>query len=306
MPTGTNMLNSKPTIPAVSGEDVIRRPGRALIGWMAEAEAIAAMLGRTPTPVDDVTELRARAAQARRSVESRAAMTASAAIVDETDPRLVGVQTRQDLASSFPGLKWRAAIIDLRKVLSFQKVIAVDGLDERLARAEAADGLLDICLPPMQPMPPLGTFNDPDQRGFTVSSVNPNLRIAGAQVGTADVAPEPGKPAVRMQAVTFLIHMGTSYLQVVEYRDRYFVRDGYHRVAGLLRRGIHEVPCVFISAQSFEEVGAGSGMLTYEVLFGERPPLVADFWDDSVATDIEPPAVRKIIRITGEEFAISR
>jgi hypothetical protein len=300
------MLNSDTAIPAVSGEDVIRRPGRALVGWMAEAEAIAAMLGRTPTPADDVAELRNRAAEARRSVESRPVMTSSGAIVDETDPRLVAVQTRQDLASNFPGLKWRAAIVDLSKVLSFQKVIAVDGLDDRLAGAEDTDQLLDLCLPTMQPMPPLGTFNDPDQKGFTLSSVNPNLRIAGAQVGSADVAPEPGKPAVRMQAVTFLIHMGTSYLQVVEYRGRCFVRDGYHRAAGLLRRGIQEVPCVFISAQSFEEVGAVSGMLTYEVLFGERPPLVADFWDDSVAAQIEPPAVRKIIRITGEEFAISR
>jgi len=306
VPAATGTRGGPPSFSMIPGEEVIRRPARALIGWMSEPEALTALLGRNPIPTDDLGSFRSMAAAARRSVEALPRRPFDSAVVDDADPQLASTQSREDVAANFPGLDWRAAFVDLRKVISFQKIIAVDGLEDRLAGAASSAGLLDLCVPPTQPAHPLGAFNDPDQKGFTIASTNPNLRVAGAQVGAAEVSPQPGTPTVRMQAVTFLVHMGTSYLQVVEYRGRSFVRDGYHRAAGLLRRGITTVPCIYITAQSFEQVGLVPGSFTYESLFGDHPPFVSDFWDNSVSADIEIPAVRKIVRVRAEEFVVSR
>jgi hypothetical protein len=197
-------------------------------------------------------------------------------------------------------------MVDLRRVLSFQKLINIDGLDERLALASTATGLLELCIPSEQPMPTLGGFSDPDGKGFTISSFNPNLRIAGGQLAEAHVAPAPDMPTVRMQAITVFVHMGTSYLQVVTYKGRSFIRDGYHRAAGLFKRGHFVVPAIYIEAETFDQVGMVAGALSYEVLYGDTPPALADFWDNDVSGDSIQPAVRKVVRVRGEEFVVPR
>jgi hypothetical protein len=168
------------------------------------------------------------------------------------------------------------------------------------------ESLLELCIPRNQPQPPSGAFTDQDGKGFTVSSFNPNLRIAGGQIGEAQVSQAPGLPPVKMQAISLLVFMGASYLQVVRYKGRSFIRDGYHRAVGLLREGRFEVPCIFIEARTFEEVGAAQGAFSFETLFDSRPPHLMDFWNDRVSRDIHQVAVRKVVRVTGEEFVVPR
>lgn len=60
-----------------------------------------------------------------------------------------------------------------------------------------------------------------------------------------------------------------------------------------------------IDAQAFEEVGAQlPGAFSYEILYGDRPPRLTDFWDNAVARDVRQPAVRKVVRVRGEEFVV--
>ena len=264
------------------------------------------LLGRTPMPGEAISALQQRVELARSSLAKRSNRPFVPAVVTYEDPGLESVRSRNDIGQSFPGLNWRPALVDLRNVLSFQKLINVDGLDERLDGAASPNELLELCLPSEQPMLPLGAFGDTDGKGFTISSHNPNLRIAGGQISEAQVAPNPAAPTVRMHAVTLFVHMGTSYLQVATYKGRSFLRDGYHRAAGLIKRGIYVVPCIHIDAATFEQVGLVPGALSYEVLYGDQPPLIADFWDPLVSADSLQPAVRKVIRIKGEEFVVPR
>src|SRR3954464_13634309 len=87
-----------------------------------------------------------------------------------------------------------------------------------------------------------------------------------------------------MQALSFFVSMGASYLQVIRYDDRCFLRDGYHRSTRLLRHGIHQTPCIFLEQDKFEEFGLPPGSLTHETMYGSRPPSLPDFWDDGVST----------------------
>lgn len=300
------MSSEAGSIMVVPGEEVLRRPARGLIGWMSDQEAAAALLGRNPMPAEDISQHLAVAAECRSAVQRRPVFQPAEPIVKRQFPGLDVVKARQDVASTLGPLDWRPAVVDLRRVLSFQKAIHVDGLDDRLGDLSDEASLLELCIPTDQPAPPTGAFTDQDGKGFTVSSFNPNLRIAGGQISEAQVSQGPSMPAVKMQAITLLVFMGASFLQVVRYKERSFIRDGYHRTAGLIRRGIFEVPCIFIEAKSFEEVGAIPGAFSYETLYGDRPPGLQDFWIEDVSRPIQQLAVRKVVRVRGEEFVVPR
>ena len=241
----------------VAGEQVVHRPARALIGWLSPSEATTMRLGRNPNPGEDV-EAHIRATEPyRESVARRVPRIFTSPLVDDErfSSLLTEVASRPEVQASFHGLEWRPAVVDLTHVLSFQKIIFTDSpsIDDG---SSDSTSLTELCLPAEQLLPPTGAITDPDGKGFTISSLNTNLRIAGGQLSDAKVAPGPGLPSVRMQAVTLLVTMGTSYMQVVRYRDRWFLRDGYHRASRLLRSGISIVPCIYIEEELSRNTGA--------------------------------------------------
>ncbi len=301
------MSTREPTV-LVHGEPIAQRQTRALIGWVPHNEAIHLLLGRNPAPGEDLTRVEGIFKAKKTAVDERKKHTPETSILDTHGLHLdiEGLAQNPLLKTAFAPHTWSVKVVDLRRIIAFQKAVNVDGLEERVRPViDDPSMLAEFCLPGEQPVPPQGLIGDVDQKGYTISSLNPNLRIAGTQVQQVLVAPEEGMQPMSMLAVTFLVSMGTSYLQVAHYNGRDFLRDGYHRAAALLHAGINEVPCVYIEAKNFEEVGANPAtMLSYEVLFGDRPPLLGDFWDDSVAADVEQPAARKAVRLRGEEFNI--
>jgi len=113
---------------------------------------------------------------------------------------------------------------------------------------------------------------DPDAKGITLSSLNPNLRVIGHVVQKTEVNQGAGG-VMSATALGFLVKLGASFVQAVEYNGRWFVRDGYHRCYGLLANGITRIPCMLIHAVNFAQTGAEQpGFFSYEILFGDRPP----------------------------------
>jgi hypothetical protein len=99
--------------------------------------------------------------------------------------------------------------------------------------------------------------------------------------------------------------MGASYVQVARYQGRPFLRDGYHRAAGLLRAGVTRIPAVVIDAPSYQFVAPSApSLFDHEVAFSDRAPKLPDFWDESVSADVLQPAVRKVVRMRADEFVV--
>jgi hypothetical protein len=294
-------LTSQPNIQ----EEKLSQSHRALIGWVNEQEGIQFLLNRTLLPTDDLPTLQQTVVECQAAVGLRQVFTPKNPIVDVGDDPLVkAVKTRPEIQAAFNEFDWYPALVDLREVLAFQKLINMEGLDIRLALArDSREVLFELCLPSTQSLPPSAVMLDQDGKAVTISSLNPNLRVSGFQAGT--VQTDPNLPSTQVMALTFLVSMGTSYLQVVQYRNRYFIRDGYHRAAGLLRENINIVPCIVINAQNFDQVGANlQQFIPYEVLFGERPPRLVDFWDEDVSRTVQRTAVRKVVRVRADEFVV--
>ena len=302
--TASDIAVSAP-ITFIEGEPVSMRATRVLLGWLPDGEAISQMLGRNPGPQDNLASILERIAQARAAVKSRPVLALADPVVGGERDVLDRITRRPELRASIPDAPWAVEWVDLARIVSIQKLITTDGLDERVdAIANDPAAVAELCLPAAQPVPPIGGFTDQDGLGFTISSLNPNLRAVGTQLHEALVATSPDGPPQRMQAITFLVSMGTSYLQVARYNGRYFLRDGYHRAAGLIRAGVTRVPAIVIDAPTFQYVTLAPGLFDHEVAFSDRPPLLTDFWEDSVAVDASQPTVRKVVRILAQQFAV--
>ena len=156
--------------------------------------------------------------------------------------------------------------------------------------------LFSVCLPDATAQPNLLAVLDEDKKALSIASDNPNLRVLG-------FGSNPGAGQVFHG---FSVALLPSYVQIVEYQGRWFVRDGYHRCFGLLSRGIHRIPCIFIRARNADEFGGNNPTLFFrwEILFGERPPFLKDLLDDAVSATGSRTATRKVVRISADEFSV--
>jgi len=296
----------------VPGGDM-ERSVRCLLAWMNEGEAINALLGRLPGLGEDVQTQRATWEAARDANNARPAFRPPTAVFEELPPELraagAAFSQRPDAIAAFQSMEWSVGMADLHEVLSFQRIVAEEQSMERVDAAIRPDDLGSIfsfCLPDPVGRESLPGTVDADQKGITFSSLNPNLRVGGMGGSEIDVAIVPGQPATRQNFIGFAINFGSPFVQVAEYNGRWFVRDGYHRCFGLLRRGISKVPCVSVRPRSFAELGAmAPGFFPYEVLFSDRPPYLRDFLDDSVAFTTKQAAHRKVVRLRAEEFIVA-
>ena len=291
----------------VQGEKPVISLRRGLVGWMNDIEAANFLLGRQQIPTDDLTQIQQIIKGSRAAVEARSTWKPINPMREMDQTTADAIKARPDIQAAFAPLQWSPAMVDLREVLSYQQIINHDGLETRVSSiTDNLEELLNFCLPINEPLSQLGAFVDADQKGYTISSLNPNLRIFQGVMHDTELPPGPGLPPIRVKAVSFFIGLGTSYLQVGQYKNRYFIRDGYHRAVGLLKKGINIVPCILIEARNTDELGLKQGMFSYEVIYGEHPPRLSDFWDDTVAQDGNSVAIRHVLRIRGEEFNVQR
>jgi hypothetical protein len=120
-----------------------------------------------------------------------------------------------------------------------------------------------------------------------------------------DLSSVAGGPGKKERFVGFPVHFGSPFIKVAEYNGRWLLCNGYHRSYALLRRSIYKIPCVFIRAHDLTETGAArSSFVDQETLYGDRPPFLADFLDDSVSVTVKRKANLKLVRVTAAEFGV--
>ena len=266
-----------------------------------------ALLGfQVPEEDDDVSEPIARYEATREAMLSRPAFSAEP---PEPEPLPREIEPRGELhlerlraAESGNGgssHELTAGVVDLRRIVAFQKAVVLDSIEERIGDASQDDwgALADICLPEPSDGENLRGTYDKDGKGLTLTSPNPNLRISGIrQLGVGD----DGGPIVG-----FHVQFGSPHLHVISYDGRCFLKDGYHRACGLLSRGITRAPCIFERAESFAAVhSGGTSVISPEYLLGTHPPLLPDFLDPAVSSTVEQQSFRKVVRVHAEDFVV--
>jgi hypothetical protein len=293
--------------PAQNNEE-IQQTDRALLAWMDDQQAVQV---RSSFLTDTIENHLQAIVTSRAVVASRPAYTPIDPFPElEQNDLLEAIKARPQtniVANGFAN--WRFEMVDLREVLAFQPVVRIDDLETHWSTfQECQERVYEICFPAERP---IKIVQIQDERGYTISSLNPNFSIGTIPFNPSqpiflNIASDPSLPPVQMPAYPFVLVNNPNYLQVARYQGRYILRNGYHRAVGFLRQGVYRVPCIAVEAQTFEQMVPMAGMFSKEVVLGDHPPRLLDFWDDSVACTCLRPVMRKTFRISYEEINTPR
>lgn len=194
---------------------------------------------------------------------------------------------RPDLLAEMSGLSWSLGIVDLRFLIAFQRRLTFRSEMPPLSIPAGNDwpALMALSFGSSKPIE-CELIYDHSTRTVTIRSSNPNLHIRTTNDAASPLSIQNSGP----------------FFEVACFRNRWFLRDGYHRAYDLLRAGVFEVPAVVIQVSNLEDLGAAQPwFLPEEVLFSETPPYVADFLNDDLVIEYERPPLIKTLRITLEE-----
>jgi hypothetical protein len=282
-----------------------------LLAWLNDEKAIAALLSRSSVPGEDSSHLRRKWQGAKAALMRRPPYRQSTCVLSQfrgkLKERAAAFQERPDVVGALQGLDWTVGSVDLRRLLSSRwSIIEEDAVKRTEAIApNDPDSLFCFCLPRQGVGLTVAGRIDSDRKAITFRSPDPNLGIGQPFMADVEVSSGPGQSGRKEKIMGFPDHFGTSFIQVAEFKGRMFLKDGYHRCYGLLRRSICKIPCVFIRARDFTETGAaGTGSIPSDILFGDRPPFVSDFLDDSVTQTVTRTAQTKLVRVTAAEFVV--
>lgn len=284
---------------------------RWLLAWMNEDQATFALLDRNPAPGEDIIQQRriwqhAKAALLRRPPYRRPTPVLRK-LPGSFSEKAAAFQRHPDVIAGLRGLNWTLGIVDLRDLLSYQWIVTDQ---DALKRAEKVDPndpdtLFSFCLPEKGNQIDVASRIDQSRTSITLSSSDPNLRIGAPVITDADLSSVAGGPGKRERFVGFPVHFGSPFIKVAEYNGRWLLCNGYHRSYALLRRSIYKIPCVFVRAHDLTETGAARpAFVPQETLYGDRPPFLKDFLDDSVAWTSRRGVKQKVIRIAASEFFV--
>jgi hypothetical protein len=270
----------------------LTRPGRFLLGWM-HPEIAHLVSGRADDPAL-LEQDRARIEAARKIVASRPDGIDQQDLVEPMPPELDAHVAALQLtsAAAFFSEGWNVAIVDLARICAFQPVVHTEDAMERTSVVTDLITAATITLPLPQDNGNLPVTYDENQKTLTAVSRNPNLRVRGLFCG----------PVNGQTLLGFHVEISPSFLQVVQYQERYYLRDGYHRAYGLLRRGVRRVPAFVRQIDTFEQLGIQPGMLPHDAVFGERPPMLQDFLNDEVSGECMRPVHVKALTIHALEL----
>jgi len=220
------------------------------------------------------------------------ALDASALLATETlqhEEMLRSQRLRPELQREMNGLDWSLGVVDLRRLIAFQRRLVLDpevppcpvpqpeDWPSLCALAFAGERSLrhSVC----------SFASNDDGVELRLQSSNPDLRIALAAPFTGNSLP-------------LVLTGGSPFFEVAEFRGRWFLRDGYHRAFRMLGAGVAVGFAVVVRARTIEELGAvDPWFFNQDTLFSTRPPMVTDFLEDDLVLTYERPRFRKTISV---------
>jgi hypothetical protein len=266
---------------------------RELIGWgFDEYPFRSAMTDFSPEALTN------RAKRASEMLAQRDCHADSDALLAEETKSiqhlLALASQRDDLQREYEELDWTLAVVDLRRLLAFQRRLILDPARKPLELLDQDDWPRLISLA-------IGT-----KRSTEHHLVHNRCTIDGLDVNLYSSNPDlqfrldPKKSGTGFPFLS--LHGGSPFFEVAKLRGRWFLRDGYHRAYNLLQAGVHRVPAVVIFARTIRELGATEPWFYgEEQLFSDRPPRVTDFLDEELTLSYERTPLRKVIRVRIEE-----
>jgi hypothetical protein len=275
-----------------------------LIGWMPERDA-QTLLGIPLAVVTPLPEHVRRVREAHAAVESRPSGIDQTDVFSdvgkEVDGYLAELQQHPSYKPYFAS-GCTVRIANLNKLCALQPVVHLDYLDHadhfrklsQHAVPEDMRSLIEITLPIPTPAE-LPIQFDQQKNAWILQLRDPHTRVVGHFNTRVELT--PGQFGM---GYGFCIALLPSFVQVVLYRGRYFLKDGYHRSLALLEKGITHIPVMFQELAEPQKLEV-EGRFPDETILGPHPPMFSDYFRNDVAAVVSHLASQKTIMIQSTE-----
>jgi len=268
-----------------------------LLGFMSEQEALTFLKGMCVLGGRTDDEIREIWRNANSAVDRSSSYEKPADVI-EIDKQFSGQLDAVSKDPLFPEAiqqkKWSFKLVQIDKLVCFQQYIITDYSNELAKNYDLTDTsrLIDFCLPSKRTKRPMAVVSAPQE--FTMLSSSQDLRILG-----------PGQmedPITKRIVFGFGVGWGSPFVQVVKFKERYFLRNGYHRVYQIRKEDVRHVPCILIEGENFADTGAiKPGFFGEQLLSSGRAPMFADFFSDSISPPLPMKPFTKVVRVRADE-----
>lgn len=215
-------------------------------------------------------------------------------------PYLQQVMNNPRFTSTVDGATtWAFKLIEVDPLLAFQYHVELDRSNQLCGPGvQAADiaTVLPITLP--HGLENITHQISVQQNGFLVKSPSLNLRLHTAgQLGN--------DPAQHLLIAGIAYGPSSPLIQVVRFNGKCYLKNGYHRAYGLRVAGATHMPCLFMEATDFGQVGVAVGGGTFDrpILESANPPTVGHFTQGR-AYQVLLRRMTRIIHLSWSEFVL--
>jgi hypothetical protein len=281
-----------------TGDLYALRPARTLLGWLDPDEAIMQQSGRqTQNAEKHRSEYELRYRQARSVARARPLSVDRRSVVTEAPAAMRQFTAEFEAEPKFELRRaegWRVALVDLRGVCAMQPTVNTDTQLPEVDPEDFAALAAEITLK----MPPPLTLNvnyEKERKAWMIVAPTPNFRIETQFETVVD----------GNLGLGFTVRLNPSFMSVVGLRDRYVLKDGYHRALAFLARGINVVPAIVKENGSIDDIGRRPGNLSPSVWLAANAPTLPDFFDDDVSVAVRLPEAKRLIMIQAVETTLT-
>ena len=286
-------MNAETQAPAAPLSRHHARPARSLIGWLPTEMAEAALAGPGTQPPYDAQFVN-RAAAARAAVAARPPHPADTDVLMDLPSELEGYVDElksKPFYQLFAAEGWQVRMADMQRVRALQPIVHIDHATERTQGVRPDDllSLARVTLPHSRAKELVATVPTADGRGWILTCRNPQLRVRGPYKGDRD------DNGYNTKVFGIETEVANSLVQVVRWQGAYILRDGYHRVYGLLSRGIGSVPVLYREFPDYQPPLVAPGLFDPNIYVSDRAPMLRDYLDDTVSANIEVRRTQKTL-----------
>lgn len=211
----------------------------------------------------------------------------------EYKPQLIRLLSDPVIQNSFNTVPTEIALIDLNRVVVYQKHIDVTfsrQLKNKMGTSPTRDQIFRTCLPYDHPRPPV-KWSRMHRNTFVFVSPSNDMRYLGAMQLEPRHIKDYTPPGDTVGIIGLSVGFGSNFLNAFYAENRLVLHNGSHRAYTLWEMGLTYVPCIIqhVSNRHELDVIAASEVVDDPdyYLRHPRPPMLKDYFN---------PLLRKIVK----------
>jgi hypothetical protein len=213
---------------------------------------------------------------------------------------------------TFSLLPYDFKVVEIDRLVACQRAVNLDYVDILKSRVPANPTLSDlikICLaPPKQVKPPAEQVLA--LNAYTFTSENLDFRFLGGfkKSLTQDDILSCQAGGYPLAAIVLLVGLGSSAMNVLAYRNRFILNNGFHRAYALRSLGVTHIPVVIqrVTNPQIEMAPVVADLPSEYLLGAARPALMKDFLNPKLTKQLKVKAWNKVVQVqwVAQQFSI--